>query len=47
MDNIVLCGFMGSGKTVVGRELAKVLGDESFMNDSYEDTEYFKTFFKL
>lgn len=26
MDNIVLCGFMGSGKTVVGRELAKVLG---------------------
>lgn len=28
------------------KELAKVLGDESFMNDSYEDTEYFKTFFK-
>ena len=26
MDNIVLCGFMGSGKTVVGRELAKILG---------------------
>lgn len=24
--NIVLCGFMGSGKTVVGKELAKVLG---------------------
>lgn len=26
MNNIVLCGFMGSGKTVVGKELAKVLG---------------------
>lgn len=24
--NIVLCGFMGSGKTVVGKELAKILG---------------------
>ena len=23
MNNIVLCGFMGSGKTVVGKELAK------------------------
>ncbi len=28
------------------KELAKVLSDESFMNDSYTDTEYFKTFFK-
>ena len=26
MNNIVLCGFMGSGKTVVGRELAKIMG---------------------
>lgn len=26
MTNIVLCGFMGSGKTVVGKELAKVMG---------------------
>ena len=26
MNNIVLCGFMGSGKTVVGKELAKILG---------------------
>lgn len=25
-DNIVLCGFMGSGKTVVGKEVAKILG---------------------
>jgi shikimate kinase len=24
--NIVLCGFMGSGKTVVGNELAKIMG---------------------
>lgn len=28
------------------KELAKVLRDESFLNDSYSDTEYFKTFFK-
>lgn len=26
MNSIVLCGFMGSGKTVVGRELAKIMG---------------------
>ena len=26
MNNIVLCGFMGSGKTVVGKELAKLMG---------------------
>ena len=26
MNNIVLCGFMGRGKTVVGKELAKILG---------------------
>ncbi len=24
--NIILCGFMGSGKTVVGNELAKIMG---------------------
>lgn len=26
MMNIILCGFMGSGKTVVGSELAKIMG---------------------
>lgn len=26
MKNIILCGFMGAGKTVVGRELAKMMG---------------------
>ena len=26
MTNIILCGFMGSGKTVVGKELAKIMG---------------------
>ncbi len=26
MNNIILCGFMGSGKTVVGKELAKITG---------------------
>ena len=24
--NIALCGFMGAGKTVVGKELAKITG---------------------
>ncbi|MBQ7740070.1 MAG: shikimate kinase [Eubacterium sp.] len=26
MKNIIICGFMGAGKTVVGRELAKMMG---------------------
>ena len=26
MNNIVLCGFMGSGKTVVGKKNKKILG---------------------
>ncbi len=26
MNSIILCGFMGAGKTVVGRELAKLMG---------------------
>lgn len=26
MNNIVLCGFMGAGKTVVGKELSKIMG---------------------
>lgn len=28
------------------KELARVLADESFLTDSYEDTDYFKSFFK-
>ena len=27
--NIVLCGFMGAGKTVVGKELAKIIDRKS------------------
>ena len=26
MNNIVLCGFIGTGKTVVGKALAKIMG---------------------
>ncbi len=26
MRNIILCGFMGAGKSVVGKELAKIMG---------------------
>lgn len=34
-DNIVLIGFMGSGKTTVGRELAKRLGMDFLDTDTY------------
>lgn len=33
--NIVLCGFMGSGKTVVGNELAKITGRKFIDTDLY------------
>lgn len=39
MNSIVLCGFMGSGKTVVGRELAKVLGVKFVDTDEMIETE--------
>lgn len=35
--NIVLCGFMGAGKTVVGKELAKIMGRK--FNDTDEMIE--------
>lgn len=33
--NIVLCGFMGSGKTVVGRELSKITGRRFIDTDEF------------
>ncbi len=33
--NIVLCGFMGSGKTVVGKELSKITGRKFVDTDEY------------
>ncbi len=39
MTNIVLCGFMGSGKTVVGRELAKIMGCKFVDTDEYIEKE--------
>lgn len=33
--NIILCGFMGSGKTVVGKELARILGRKFIDTDEY------------
>ncbi|MEZ4387299.1 MAG: 3-dehydroquinate synthase [Candidatus Krumholzibacteriia bacterium] len=34
MTNVVLCGFMGTGKTVVGRLLARLLGREFYDLDA-------------
>ncbi len=34
-ENIVLCGFMGSGKTTIGRKLAKITGLEFYDSDQY------------
>jgi shikimate kinase len=43
MRNIVLVGFMGTGKTTVGRELAKKLGMEFIdLDDVIEDAEQMK-----
>lgn len=33
--NIILCGFMGSGKTVVGKELAKIMGRKFVDTDEW------------
>lgn len=35
MDNIILCGFMGCGKSTVGKNLAKKTGRNFFDMDSY------------
>lgn len=37
--NIVLCGFMGAGKTVVGKELAKVTGKKFVDTDELIEQE--------
>ena len=39
MNNIVLCGFMGSGKTVVGKELAKIMGRKFIDTDEMIEKE--------
>ncbi len=37
--NIVLCGFMGSGKTSVGKELAKITGKKFVDTDELIESE--------
>lgn len=37
--NIVLCGFMGSGKTVVGNELSKIMGRKFVDTDELIEQE--------
>ena len=39
MNNIVLCGFMGCGKTVVGKELAKIMGRKFVDTDELIEKE--------
>lgn len=39
MNNIILCGFMGSGKTVVGKELAKIMGRKFVDTDEMIEKE--------
>lgn len=39
MNNIILCGFMGSGKTVVGKELAKIMGRKFVDTDELIESE--------
>lgn len=39
MNNIILCGFMGSGKTVVGNELAKIMGRKFVDTDELIEKE--------
>lgn len=37
--NIVLCGFMGAGKTVVGKEVAKIMGRKFVDTDEMVEEE--------
>ena len=39
MNNIVLCGFMGCGKSSVGKIVAKLLGREFVDTDSFIESE--------
>lgn len=39
MNNIILCGFMGSGKTTVGLELAKIMGRKFVDTDELIEKE--------
>lgn len=46
-DNIVLIGFMGSGKTSVGTKLARVLDYQFLDTDAYIEEEYGDTISKI
>ncbi len=39
MNNIVLCGFMGCGKSTVGKQLAKLLGKVFIDTDEYIESK--------
>ena len=42
-ENLILCGFMGCGKTTVGRRLAALSGRELVDMDAYIEKEQGKT----
>ena len=43
MERIILVGYMGSGKTTIGRQLAMALGLEFYDLDWYIETRYHST----
>ncbi len=43
MKRIILVGYMGSGKTTIGRQLARALGLEFYDLDWYIETRYHRT----
>lgn len=47
MRNIIIIGYMGAGKTIVGRELAKAIGKEFFDLDWYIESRMRKSIAQL
>ncbi len=46
-ENIVLCGFMGSGKTTIGRKLARLTNLEFFDSDQYIEKQEGKNILEI
>ncbi len=46
-ENIVLCGFMGSGKTTIGRKLARITGLDFYDSDQYLEQQEGKSVYDI